>query len=114
MKKEGTVGFSGFRDRDRTAKPGAIPGKKTIGDDMESDSDDDDDDDGTVGKMEDVDDVEVKKENELLSPEDAERTGQLTEGVRKIKVCSSSTSYDIAVANTYAAQAATFSRATEQ
>ena len=37
--------------------------------------------------MEDVDEVEVKKENGLLSPEDAERTGQLAEGVRKIKVC---------------------------
>jgi hypothetical protein len=85
LKKEGTVGFSGFRDRDRTVKAGANPGKKTSGDDMESDSDDDDD--GIVGKMEDVDDVEIKKENGLLSPEDAERTGQLAEGVRKIKVC---------------------------
>jgi hypothetical protein len=100
LKKEGTVGFSGFRDRDRTAKPGATPGKKTIGDDMESDSDDDDDD-GAVGKMEDVDEVEIKKENGLLSPEDAERSGQLAEGVRKIKVCSSSTLCDITVANTY-------------
>jgi hypothetical protein len=99
LKKEGTVGFSGFRDRDRTAKPGGTPGKKTISDDMESDSDDDDED-GTVGKMEDVDEVEIKKENGLLSPEDAERTGQLAEGVRKIKVCSSSTSCDITVANT--------------
>ena len=83
LKKEGTVGFSGFRDRDRTAKAG--PGKKMSGDDMESDSDEDND--GIAGKMEDVDDVEVKKENGLLSPEDAERTGQLAEGVRKIKVC---------------------------
>jgi hypothetical protein len=85
LKKEGTVGFSGFRDRDQTGKSGVTPGKKASSDDMESDSDDEDD--GIVGKMEEVDEVEVKKEDGLLSPEDAERTGQLAEGVRKIKVC---------------------------
>jgi hypothetical protein len=65
--------------------------------------------------MEDVDEVEVKKENGLLSPEDAERTGQLAEGVRKIKVCHLPLHLrDHSLVNTYAAQAATFSRATKQ
>ena len=50
------------------------------------DSDSEDEENEVVGKMEDVDDVEIKKESDLLSPEDAERTGELAEGVRKIKV----------------------------
>jgi hypothetical protein len=84
LKKEGTIGFSTFRDSESRPKPRRKDSKKETMDDMNSDSDDEDD--GVVGKMEDVDDVEVKKENDLLSPEDAERTGELAEGVRKIKV----------------------------
>jgi len=83
LKKEGTVGFSGFRDVDTKSKSKGKSGAKASGDDM---SESDDDDDGIVGKMEDVDEVEIKKENGLLSPEDVERTGELAEGVRKIKV----------------------------
>ena len=87
LKKEGTVGFSGFRDRDAKARSRAKPGQPMSGDEMDSESESDDE--GVVGKMEDVDDVEIKKENDLLSPEDAERTGEIAEGVRKIKVCDS-------------------------
>ena len=84
LKKEGTVGFSGFRERDAKAKS-RRKHKKTSEDEMESDSDEEDE--GFVGKTEDVDDAEIKKEeNGLLSPEDAEKTGELAEGVRKIKV----------------------------
>lgn len=47
------------------------------------DSDEDEDDDQIVGKLE---DVEGKDESKLLSAEDARRQGELAEGVRKIKV----------------------------
>jgi hypothetical protein len=82
LKKEGTVGFANFRDdkarRDRK-------GKRTSDDEMESDSEDDAGA-GIIGKMEDIDEAEIKKEDGMLSPEDAERTGQVAEGIRKMKV----------------------------
>ena len=82
LKKEGTVGFLKFRDADgNITKKSSNKGE----DDMTSDSDDDEAPPGGM-KMED-DDVEVKAEPGLLSPEDAERTGQISEGVRKMKVC---------------------------
>jgi len=81
LKKEGTVGFAGYRDTDAKPKP---VGKKKDADEMDSDSDDDED--GIVGKMEDIDDVDTKKDTSLLSPEDAERTGQVADGIRKMKV----------------------------
>jgi len=73
------VGFSAFRDRGDTAK--ATSKKKASVSDM--DSDEDDDDEAIVGKLEDVD---AQDGDKLLSPEDAERTGELAEGVRKIKL----------------------------
>lgn len=84
LKKEGTIGFSTFRDNETRPKPRRKSTKKEDPDVMDSDSEDEDTE--VVGKMEDVDDIEIKKENDLLSPEDAERTGELAEGVRKIKV----------------------------
>ena len=80
LKKQGTAGFSGFRDGNikQTRK-----GKRSD-DDMDSDSDEDGA--NILGKMEDINDADVKKESGLLSPEDAERTGQVAEGIRKIKV----------------------------
>jgi hypothetical protein len=85
LKKEGTVGFTNFRDEPK-AKP-KTKGKKAIDDDMSEDSDEDE---GIVGKMEDLNDADVpiKKEagSDLLSPEDAERTGQVADGIRKMKV----------------------------
>lgn len=85
LKKEGTVGFSGFREKEAQPKSRKKGVKKENDVAMESD-DSDDDDMEVVAKTEDVDDVVVKKENDLLSPEDAERQGELAEGVRKIKV----------------------------
>ncbi|EXJ87971.1 hypothetical protein A1O1_04898 [Capronia coronata CBS 617.96] len=81
LKKEGTAGFSAFRDAEarRSRK-----GKKTSDDEMESE--DEDDAAGIIGKMEDINDADVKKEPGLLSPEDAERTGQVAEGIRKMKL----------------------------
>lgn len=84
LKKEGTIGFSTFRDNETRPKPRRKSSKKEDLDAMDSESEDEET--GVVGKMEDVEDVEIKKEDDLLSPEDAERTGELAEGVRKIKV----------------------------
>lgn len=84
LKKEGTIGFSTFRENETRPKPRRKLSKKESLDVMDSDSEEEENE--VVGKMEDVDDVEIKKENDLLSPEDAERTGELAEGVRKIKV----------------------------
>lgn len=84
LKKEGTIGFSTFRDNETRPQPRRKGSRKEDLDVMDSDSEDEEND--VVGKMEDVDDVEIKKENDLLAPEDAERTGELAEGVRKIKV----------------------------
>lgn len=78
LKSFGTVGFSGYRDA--AARPKS---KKGDEDAMDSDNDDEDRARGVVGD----DDVEVKQENgKLLNPEDAKRTGELAEGVQKIKV----------------------------
>lgn len=81
LKKEGTAGFSSFRDAEgrRNRK-----GKRTSDDEMESDSEDDDT--GIIGKMEDINEADAKKDSGMLSPEDAERTGQVAEGIRKMKV----------------------------
>ena len=84
LKKEGTIGFSTFRDNETRPQPRRKSSSKETMDAMDSDSEDEGN--GIVGKMEDVDDIDIKKENDLLSPEDAERTGELAEGVRKIKV----------------------------
>jgi hypothetical protein len=84
LKKEGTIGFSTFRDNETRPRPRRKSTNKEDMDVMDSDSEDEENE--VAGTMEDVDDVEIKKDGDLLSPEDAERTGELAEGVRKIKV----------------------------
>lgn len=81
LKKEGTAGFSNFRDSE--GRP-ARKGKRGSDDEMDSDSEDDGN--GIIGKMEDINDAETKKDAGLLSPEDAEQTGQVADGIRKMKV----------------------------
>jgi hypothetical protein len=84
LKPGGTVGFSSFRD----SEPGNKARKKsngTSGEAMVEDSDEDDEDAEIVGKMEDVDDKDVKT---MLSPEDAKYTGEIADGVGRIKVSS--------------------------
>ncbi|ETN47168.1 uncharacterized protein HMPREF1541_01359 [Cyphellophora europaea CBS 101466] len=76
LKKEGTAGFSQFRDR--SGRKG-----KRDGDDMDSDSDNEGGD--IIGKMDDINEDDIKNSN-MLSPEDAERTGAVAEGIRKIKL----------------------------
>lgn len=77
LKHGGTVGFSGYRDS-TNAKRKAKKG----GDAMDSDGEDD--------EQEEVPNGEDEVENGgggLLSPEDARQTGELAQGVQKIKVC---------------------------
>ncbi|KIX03306.1 uncharacterized protein Z518_06858 [Rhinocladiella mackenziei CBS 650.93] len=81
LKKEGTAGFSNFRDGDGRRHR---RGKRTSDDEMDSDSDDDGS--GIIGKMEDINDADAKREPGMLSPEDAEQTGQVAEGIRKMKL----------------------------
>jgi hypothetical protein len=80
LKKDGGAGFSKFRDVEarQTRK-----NKRNSDDEMESESDEDA---GIIGKMEDINDADIKRESGMLSPEDAERTGQVAEGIRKMKV----------------------------
>lgn len=86
LKPGGTVGFSSFRESDPSARRNKSRKKSngsTGGGAMAEDSDDDDDEAEIVGKMEDVDDGDVKT---LLSPEDAKFSGELADGVGRIKV----------------------------
>ena len=80
LKKPGTAGFSNFREGNIIQSQ-----KNKQSDDDEMDSESEDDGTNILGKMEDINDADIKKEG-LLSPEDAERTGQVAEGIRKIKV----------------------------
>ena len=84
LKPGGTVGFTSFRDIDPSHRHSKAR-KRSNGDvgAMEEDSDEDDDDAEIVGKM---DDVDEKDEKTLLSPEDAKYTGELADGVGRIKV----------------------------
>lgn len=84
LKKEGTVGFSAFRDSDGPARRNKARKKSNgslVGGEMDEDSDDEDDE--AAMKMEEVDDKDLKS---MLSPEDAKRQGELAEGVDRIKV----------------------------
>ena len=112
LKPGGTVGFSTFRDTDPSSKRNKAR-KASNGDAgaMEEDSEEDEEDTEIVGKMEDVDDKDVKT---LLSPEDAKFQGELADGVGRIKV-----SYVVAIVlvpilTSNSAQTPTFCRACER
>ena len=51
---------------------------------MDEDSDDDDDSDAILGKMEDIDEKEDK--TKLVGPDDATFSGELADGVNRIRV----------------------------
>jgi len=84
LKPAGTVGFTSFRDNDPSSQ-GNKARKSSNGATgaMEEDSEEDEDDNDFVGKTEDVDDKDVKT---LLSTEDAKYSGELADGVGRIKV----------------------------
>jgi hypothetical protein len=85
LKSGGTVGFSAFRDNEFTSKKNKLRKRSNggVGDVMAEDSEEDDDDVEIVGKMDEIDDKDVKT---MLSPEDARYQGELAEGVGRIKV----------------------------
>jgi hypothetical protein len=84
LKPGGTVGFSSFRDNDPSRRnKSRKKSNGSTGGAMMEDSEEDEDDVEIVGKMEDVDDKDVKT---LLSPEDAKYQGELADGVGRIKV----------------------------
>ncbi|CAL3970887.1 hypothetical protein PZA11_007296 [Diplocarpon coronariae] len=89
LKKGGTVGFSSFRDSYPAARRSKARKKSNgsiIGGSVAEDSDDDDEDDvEVVGQMEDIDDKNVKTDA-LLSPEDVKFSGELADGVGRIKL----------------------------
>lgn len=81
LKAGGTVGFSAFRDKDTQKK--SKTRKKSNGNIAEDSDDDDDDDDGIQFKMDDADD---KIDDKKLGPEDAQSSGELADGVNRIRV----------------------------
>jgi hypothetical protein len=89
LKTSGTVGFSAFRDRDsqptRSKKSRRSNGAAgSSGMDADSDDDDEDDSGEILTKMEDVD---SKDDKSRLRPEDAQFSGELADGVNRIRVC---------------------------
>ena len=93
LKTSGTVGFSAFRDRESQPgmrrnsrrKSNGVAGSSA----MEEDSDEDEDEDAggaILSKMEDVDSKDDKSKA-LLGPEDAKFSGELADGVNRIRVC---------------------------
>lgn len=84
LKQGGTVGFSAFRDKDsETATRRNKARKKSNGAIMEDSDDDDDDEGGGITKMEDVDD---KLDPKKLKPDDAQFSGELADGVNRIRL----------------------------
>lgn len=86
LKTTGTVGFSAFRDNDSQhtsrrkksrTKTNGNPGG------MDEDSEDDDDDSELLGKLEDAD---TKYDKSKLGPDDAKFTGELADGVNRIRL----------------------------
>lgn len=82
LKQGGTVGFSSFRDNEPRSKA-RRKSNGTSNNAMIEDSEEEEDDIEIVGKMEDVDDKDMKT---LLSPEDAKYTGEIADGVGRIKL----------------------------
>ena len=86
LKTTGTVGFSAFRDNDKLNTRRAKSRKTANGSAVEdSDEDDDDDDVNVVGRMEDVDDKDIKT---TVDADELKFSGELADGVNRIKVCS--------------------------
>lgn len=78
------MGFSAFRDKDlENAARRNKARKKSNGAIMEDSDDDDDDESGALAKMEDVDD---KLDPKKLKPDDAQFSGELADGVNRIRV----------------------------
>lgn len=82
------MGFSAFREHhDEAPRRKKKSRSKSNGSAMleEDSEDDDDDDDEILGKMEDVDN-DKEGDKTRLGPEDARFSGELADGVKRIKV----------------------------
>lgn len=84
LKKEGTVGFSAFRDQDTERRKSRKKSNGELGGAMDEDSEDDDDDANPLKKMEQEYDAKVDKTR--LGPEDAEIQAELKAGIDRIRV----------------------------
>lgn len=85
LKKEGTVGFSAFRDHETERRKSR---KKTNGA-MDEDSEDEDEDSNPLSKME--QEYDTKVDTTRLGPEDAEIQAELKAGIDRIRVSASHT-----------------------
>lgn len=90
LKTSGTVGFSAFRDKDsqparrrKSRKSNGAAGSSV----MDADSEDEDDDDDSVEMLSKMEDADTKYDKSKLGPEDAKFTGELADGVNRIRVC---------------------------
>ncbi|KAK3381593.1 hypothetical protein B0H63DRAFT_209319 [Podospora didyma] len=88
LKTTGTVGFSTFRDHDNqpARRKKSRKSNGSIGamdEDSDEDDDDDDESDAILGKM---DDVDIKYDKSKLGPEDAQFSGELADGVNRIRL----------------------------
>ncbi|ERS99297.1 uncharacterized protein SPSK_04046 [Sporothrix schenckii 1099-18] len=96
LKTAGTVGFSTFRDNDADPtrqkkaghkRNGSVANTNATTNTMDEDSDEDDeDDDKILGKMDDADDKDGGKSSDRLTPEDAQFSGELADGVNRIRL----------------------------
>jgi hypothetical protein len=89
LKTSGTVGFSRFRDTDNQSTRRRKARKSNGVSDanaMVADSDDDDDDDDGAEILAKMDDLDTKYDKAKLGPEDAKFTGELADGVNRIRV----------------------------
>ncbi|CAK7264722.1 hypothetical protein SEPCBS57363_001224 [Sporothrix epigloea] len=93
LKTAGTVGFSTFRDHDTEQKKASHKRNGSLGVGVNSaamaeDSDDDDDDEQAriLGRLDDADDKNNGKSSIKLAPEDAEFSGELADGVNRIRL----------------------------
>lgn len=114
LKAGGTVGFSAYRQNGSSAAT-SKPRKRSNGGvtgAMEEDSDEDDEDIRTA-KMEEVDDKDDKDSKSLLSPEDAKFSGELADGVGRIKVSFIISPFQDPLLTCQSAQAPALSRASE-
>ncbi|KAK3332070.1 hypothetical protein B0T19DRAFT_93990 [Cercophora scortea] len=89
LKTSGTVGFSTFRDSEGQSSRRRKSRKKSsgsLGGPMEEDSDEEDDDDDTDAILDKLEDIDAKYDKSKLGPDDAKFTGELADGVNRIRL----------------------------
>lgn len=90
LKTSGTVGFSTFRDKDSQSarrRKGRKSNGGLGGSAMDADSDEDDEESDGAEILSKMEDADTKYDKSKLGPEDAKFTGELADGVNRIRVC---------------------------